>query len=757
MNPIALLLPIAQLSTSSGLDFAANAAVGLVQNAKASWKKVQKYRYSDKISDRHIRLIRLLDHAAGGTDKLSDVAIALETHELGPRCPGLIALSYTWNPPRQSMIGVREKYSKLERRYVSVGACRLDVWPNLYDALKQLGSLYPPGTYFWADAICINQEDNKEKVQQMRIMDMIYGRADKTIAWLGCKTSRTADAIAVLHRDPTRVHTAFVSVLDNHIKGHYQRPILASDPRDLWSLGVIPLTEQDWTSLSDVFTRRWFARAWMVQEVALSKHLEVLCGDISIEWDTLAEFACLVCLTHIATSFVLCYPSNLQYLFMASGFAVATSLHLVRQWCGGVERIPVYEHVAQALDFAAGLADSGPGSTLLQLLLGTYGSVATCRRDKLYACHGILNSLTGLNYQTHASYAPDYATSTSDGAAFSKVCRAILSETGSLHLITLGGECGYMRFWPRIDGLPSWIPDFQPYRLSLPLLGPNFRRTRNYNCSGWAASSEGPSFVFDSQDSNRLWVQGTKIGIISGMGNKWEEMATQKRFEATFNLLDRIAPVYPLTEQPRMEVFWRTLLTDSDMANAPAHGNLGLLFSTWLRLMVFQALLAKLDSPFIRSREQPLDISKVLAASEVMERIAINDPTRSMPSRVELHQNLAEIGHQAISPIPSMVQVTPKKEYLAAWKRNSDMFVCFALLFANYKRVFSTDTGLVGSAHQDIRPGQTVWILSSCPAPVILRPAGHGAYHLVGEAYVHGAMYGELMTPETTWEKIALD
>lgn len=140
-----------------------------------------------------------------------------------------------------------------------------------------------------------------------------------------------------------------------------------------------------------------------------------------------------------------------------------------------------------------------------------------------------------------------------------------------------------------------------------------------------------------------------------------------------------------------------------------------------------------------------------------MERIASQDPTRTMPTLGDLQQNLAEIGHTALGPAPVTSQVTPRKEYLSTWKQKASLFECFALLFANYKKVFATDTGFVGSAHRDVHPGQTVWILSSCPAPVVLRPAGHGAFRLVGEAYVHGAMNGALITPQTAWEWIILE
>lgn len=40
-------------------------------------------------------------------------------------------------------------------------------------------------SYFWADAICINQQDIKERTQQVQLMGQIYGSAETVYSWLG--------------------------------------------------------------------------------------------------------------------------------------------------------------------------------------------------------------------------------------------------------------------------------------------------------------------------------------------------------------------------------------------------------------------------------------------------------------------------------------------------------------------------------------------------------------------------------------------
>ncbi|MFL5624643.1 MAG: hypothetical protein ACJ788_03505 [Ktedonobacteraceae bacterium] len=40
--------------------------------------------------------------------------------------------------------------------------------------------------------------------------------------------------------------------------------------------------------------------------------------------------------------------------------------------------------------------------------------------------------------------------------------------------------------------------------------------------------------------------------------------------------------------------------------------------------------------------------------------------------------------------------------------------------------------------------GDTIWVFPSSEVPYILRPAGDGKWELVGQAYVHGIMTGNL-------------
>jgi hypothetical protein len=60
----------------------------------------------------------------------------------------------------------------------------LPVTPNLLEALLHLRHRYIE-RIFWIDAVCIHQECEEEKEQQIRFMAKIYGQANRVVVWLG--------------------------------------------------------------------------------------------------------------------------------------------------------------------------------------------------------------------------------------------------------------------------------------------------------------------------------------------------------------------------------------------------------------------------------------------------------------------------------------------------------------------------------------------------------------------------------------------
>lgn len=73
------------------------------------------------------------------------------------------------------------------------------------------------------------------------------------------------------------------------------------------------------------------------------------------------------------------------------------------------------------------------------------------------------------------------------------------------------------------------------------------------------------------------------------------------------------------------------------------------------------------------------------------------------------------------------------------------------------RRFARTSKGRLAVVPRGSQPGDKIVILNKCAVPYVLRPTQHGTYTNVGEAYVHGVMYGEIVNrPRVYYERIQI-
>jgi hypothetical protein len=140
-----------------------------------------EYRYSP-LSPTSIRLLRILP--SGKNPKtLRCELFEYPLHDLGKSSP-YDALSYCWGSVDTSKTIIVDNYS-------------LHVTQNLYAALLHLRD-HSCSRVMWIDAICINQDDNKEKEAQIPLIAGIYAKANRVVVWLGEAENDSHNALEVL-------------------------------------------------------------------------------------------------------------------------------------------------------------------------------------------------------------------------------------------------------------------------------------------------------------------------------------------------------------------------------------------------------------------------------------------------------------------------------------------------------------------------------------------------------------------------------
>jgi len=158
------------------------------------------------------------------------------------------ALSYAWGRPYPGC-------------YIEIDNNTLPIFGSLDDALRHLRKKSCI-RYIWADSVCINQQDIKEKSMQVLLMVDIYRKSYAVNVWLGLSNESSAVGMEIL--------SFLASKADFHINQPWTR----------YS------SELSLAGLNDIIHRPYFQRIWVVQEVVVAKHLRMIVGRQSFEWST---------------------------------------------------------------------------------------------------------------------------------------------------------------------------------------------------------------------------------------------------------------------------------------------------------------------------------------------------------------------------------------------------------------------------------------------------------------------------------------
>jgi hypothetical protein len=248
--------------------------------------------------------IRLLDLKPGSGEEI--VHFNLKIHSLD-NLPDYIALSYTWGDPMDTVsILCDGKIVKVTRNLNNalwqLRENRKGLLRRKYSKLCRSQTLR-----FWVNAVCINQSDRKEKSFQVGLMAEVYQCACHVFAWLGPAVKNTDVVVDYLNEIGEIAEACgmaegcepLVSIWLDMISTPEHRRL---DPpyiqlrrldgtsflvprvvlKDLFdSIGgwagqndLLPLT-----GMKEFFTRPWWGRIWVLQEVTFAKNTDFICGS----------------------------------------------------------------------------------------------------------------------------------------------------------------------------------------------------------------------------------------------------------------------------------------------------------------------------------------------------------------------------------------------------------------------------------------------------------------------------------------------
>lgn len=688
-----------------------------------------------------IRLLKLRENGGSRGVRAELAAFELADQE----CPPFTTVSYTWG----------EGYSD---ESISLNGHDHRVLDSLMPFLRMLCTnenqdFNLAEHWFWIDSICINQADISERAAQVKLMNKIYQKAQRTMVWLaeGSEdTHRALDFLCTLRERRQQ--------LRQEVKKRPKRV-----PPDLQN-------HPGWGSLERLLERPWWRRVWTLQEFLIPERLRFYCGAKSI---SRAEFR------QGMGALELCGP--LEEYIRDQVWMTAWNRRRIIDW---------YQdgHHRHRMPLVS-----------LMAFCGDYG--ASDAKDRVWAVHGLARQ------EDRDMIGPPTYHGEVQGL-YARLVKSFVDKYGSLDIIC------YSQLFARQDPRwPSWVPDWRvplPRPSVVPLMvsqsaspqlanlrpprpprPPGPGRKPNREDASFRAGGKETMRVSFCESLTHLTCRGLRLDVIDGLGSSQNDYKIAAESTSPVNTMLPGELEEGENDTIRKTALYsvaRALVLDRQdqhlETNAPAR--------QFLRELKLLGLTCASNSSSSRndadaaasSDREPLNADE----SEDGSRPAPTSPSPSPlppPSAVPAwfaawwdlnnHPGLRIRGFTLEQLCQAAEPGFGPAAQRGIRKRSKSFYARFrGTMKAAPRRLLVTGAGRVGVAPRRAEKGDLVCVLFGCSVPVVLRPysaqgdgggddgsaaAGEpsgGMYEFIGECFVDGFMDGEALALGKAVEEFTL-
>lgn len=697
------------------------------------------------------------------------------------------ALSYVWG--ERSLERYDVEADRWVRKTVTIrcNGHERQITPNLEIALRHIRSQSQP-TFLWVDALCINQEDDRERGHQITLMGSVYRSAKRVLIWIGERDGRGIWGHVEVKANPppaelehVRAQRAFGAICDivNRWRGAYEptqrasysiRPSSTNEQKEIYSafeeFPSMARKCKDQELLREAMGECYVTRTEQKKrgyrscrekdddEVLPMPDLGIECTTASAPnsqfWLSIRDLferswfwrVWVVQEVVLAKEAVVKWAdAEIGWRWLGLAAAILRTNHhgiCEAMHIGGVYNAYLMHRMSRASELPP------PELSFVQLLRLTRQFDVTDVRDRVY---GLLGMKTMGNDPFSASLflTPDYTIT--DTQLARKVARKIIQETGNLSILssvqytTEVFECdyglsryNYLGFHQGRRGtetIPSWVPLWERvYRTTLAPWDPADAFTA---AKGFPLQMDGGGDTL----SDVLHVQGIAAGIVGYEGLfMWHEVDT--------NLLlsEHLGPFFASDVGLR-------LLSRTFTAGRNAYGSL--VDTSDEALADFAAYVLDLHERYMAKIRKWNEPNHAEPYDEYDSLGLLNN------AKYELREdkNFQHVFNQH----PGL------RQRLQAYAKggSASRFCETAVAICERRRLFLTLNGFLGLGPDNVREGDVLAVLSGGDIPFLLRATQNseasfgeaGApsigevhspdqqYHLVGECYVEGLMNGE--------------
>ncbi|KAG4435095.1 hypothetical protein IFR05_009422 [Cadophora sp. M221] len=699
------------------------------------------------------------------------------------------ALSYVWGDPA----GVSP---------VQINGWELLVTRNLDIALRHLAykDIAPA---LWVDSICINQNDDEEKGDQVGRMRHIFSSASRVINWIGEATQKSdlvAEAIYAFEDEicrksnvPKHERYDLLEYMDFDTESEligFLNTVFLSNP----SLAHMSLYDILKDLLAVLTQRGWWYRVWVVQELVVARKPTF---QIGLRRIGIGGLQAMVFIAGVLTTMILDLNLDSQRDSKADvvdqyvGFANAG-----QRGNGWIMQMLLCREQYQS--------SSRKANKVIDILIRSYVYLSPPRprfdnylaaRDPKDYIYGLLSLFEEDYSRIGMSLPVSYARTWED--LHGEVAQRLI-DAGYLDVLSLN-----QKQMPLIDPtLPTWAPAWHKL-IIVPHVDfkTGSRKGKSNNSyatnSLFCASLNKPAAVtFTTLTTNdhvtrSMHIDGVLVDHILAAGTvhvrSFMEKPTEinviglsRELQSMIRRSQKLSPKIYTTTMAR-EAVWRIMCRDIEFPDGDLSNDDGFLRATHLSESRFRRHL-----PFFKAINAHNKAIRILDESSKLEtRLArvfgwLRSRSYLMTARIyTICFNVKKTTHNYVKafrywtwPVLHPLGIDKRQRLLhppdLSFAKTFDFSTMASLgtIYIGPKVVpFMTQRGYVGLGpgygQEHTRPGDLVCIFYGARVPFVLRPRpdGQSGYILVGEAFVYGIMDGELITDghETTKKNIAVD
>ncbi|KAK1751144.1 heterokaryon incompatibility protein [Echria macrotheca] len=656
-----------------------------------------------------IRLIRFL------RDGRSPLNLRLETVSKSENTK-YHCLSYVWGDPRPV-------YS------VTLNGDPFLVPQNLGDALEAVQAHHDIDL-LWVDALCINQKDEAEKVHQIQMMDRIYRDATAVFAWVGLEADSSGDVMNEISRVgaivvaslfetpyPEGGKSALLAAMESgehklvlHMLSYIHFlviPPTTGEPtifhvRDEigWAHPERRLPVSTWSSF---YSRPYWKRIWILQELALARDVYLVCG----KHKTRLHF--LLALWKIVVIMVTVKAND-----------------DMSEWL--VDILEAYVHEAPLLTFLAHSIDFA-GIGILDIIDKTSNMNATVPQDRIFALLALVSDDD--KREVDISYSKSFQ------EHLERLVRGTFLRVG-LQLAPIG-YCQWA------SSCPTWIAQHSPWRRL---------RSTCYERDSLFLTTQVEAFAEERRLTQEFMAGGVADITIPLNSNRPGILRLPCHVLGTVEDHCQLSPTTEESNQHEI-ILDRIVLLNRGVDRTFSR----LATSSWLVAVYSLRLLTRFlsgrsdiklsDLKSYRDDEKDAELSRQIHALTVFSGKRALDVSEDYYQAYEEQVLLGFLTLRLASE--SFLDTLDEQTETASFLDMIPLLAFYARcveITCRGRSVFRTSNDHIGLGSELIQSGDLVLVLPGVDVPWIARPAGSDSFALICEAYVPGFMYGELFDRE---------